>query len=343
MIRFEQPEHLYFLLVIPVLVLLFSVAMVARKRRMTRLGNSELLQRLMPERSKYKLGLKFGILAFALLLLGIGWANPQRGTKTRKVNRKSIDVFIGLDISQSMMAQDFVPNRLERAKRFARTLNEKLAGERLGLIIFAGNSYLQVPLTTDYAAMDLMIRSANPNLAPTQGTAIAEAVDLAERSFPEENTNHKVLILISDGENHEPEAIQRVQTAKANGLTVFTIGVGTEEGSFIPILVNGRSDYKRDTDGTPVRSQLNEEMLRNVAKEGGGSYFNLANESEEVITALRQRVDQLEKRELEQRIFDEYNSYFQYFLFPAILLILIEFLLHYRRNDYFAGKDLFKN
>lgn len=342
MIRFEHPEHLYILAVIPVLVLLFAVAMIARKRRMRLLGNTQLVQRLMPERSKYKLSLKFGILMFALLLLGIGWANPQMGTKTRKVNRKSVDVFIALDISQSMMAQDFVPNRLERAKRFARDLNEKLVGERLGLILFAGNAYLQVPLTTDYAAMDLMIRSANPNLAPTQGTAIADAVDLAERSFPEENTNHKALIIISDGENHEPEAIERVQTANANGLIVFTIGIGTEEGSFIPITVNGRSDYKRDVDGTPVRSKLNEQMLRDVAQEGEGSYFNLANESDEVIAALRQRVDQLEKRELEQRIFDEYNSYFQFFLFPALLLILIEFLLHYRKNKYFAGKDLFK-
>ena len=342
MIRFEHPEHLYVLAIIPVLILLFVMAMVARKRRMRRLGSSHLVQRLMPERSKYKLGLKFGILAFALTLLGIAWANPQMGTKTRKVNRKSVDVFIGLDISQSMMAQDFVPNRLERAKRFARDLNEKLAGERLGLIIFAGNAYLQVPLTTDYAAMDLMIRSANPNLAPTQGTAIADAVDLAERSFSEENTNHKVLIIISDGENHEPEALERVQTANENGLIVFTIGVGTEEGSFIPVMINGRSDYKRDVDGTPVRSKLNEQMLRDLSKEGEGSYFNLANESEEVIKVLRQRVDQLEKRELEQRIFDEYNSYFQFFLFPAVLLILIEFLLHYRKNKYFAGKDLFK-
>ncbi len=342
MIRFEHPEHLYILAIIPVLVLLFAAAMLARKRRMRLLGNTELVQRLMPERSKYKLGLKFGILIFALLLLGIGWANPQMGTKTRKVNRKSVDVFIALDISQSMMAQDYVPNRLERAKRFARDLNEKLVGERLGLILFAGNAYLQVPLTTDYAAMDLMLRSANPNLAATQGTAIADAVDLAERSYPEENTSHKVLIVISDGENHEPEAIQRVQTANANGLIVFTIGVGTEEGSFIPISVNGRADYKRDETGNPVRSQLNEQMLRDVAKEGEGTYFNLANESDEVIAALRQRVDQLEKRELEQRIFDEYNSYFQFFLFPAVLLILIEFLLHYRKNKYFAGKDLFK-
>jgi len=333
---------LYILLVIPILAMLFTAAMVARKRRMQRLGSSHLLQRLMPERSKYKLGLKFGILALALALLGIGWANPQMGTKTRKVSRKSVDVFIALDISQSMMAQDFVPNRLERAKRFARDLNEKLAGERLGLILFAGNAYLQVPLTTDYAAMDLMIRSANPDLAPTQGTAIAEAVDLAERSYPEDNANHKVLIIISDGENHEEGALQRIQTANDNGLIVLTIGVGTEEGSFIPITVNGRSDFKRDVDGTPVRSKLNEEMLRDLAKAGDGTYFNLANESDEVIATLRQRVDQLEKRELEQRIFDEYNSYFQYFLFPAIVLLLVEFLLNYRRNKYFAGKDLFK-
>ncbi len=150
MIRFEQPEHLYILLVIPVLAALFAMAMVVRKRRMRRLGSQHLLRRLMPERSKYKMGLKFGLLALALVLLGIAWANPQMGTKTRKVSRKSVDVFIALDISQSMMAQDFVPNRLERAKRLARDLNEKLAGERLGLIVFAGNAYLQVPLVPNF-------------------------------------------------------------------------------------------------------------------------------------------------------------------------------------------------
>lgn len=342
MIRFEHPEYLYLLTMLPIVIGVFVFALVMRKRNLKKLGDEHLILRLMPEYSKYKPLLKFILLSVAIVFLCISLANPQMGTKTKKVNRKSVDIFIAFDISQSMMAQDIVPNRLERAKKFVRELIEGLAGDRLGLIIFAGNAYLQVPLTTDYAALDLMLRSVNPNQAPTQGTVITEAIDLAEGSFPEDNKNHKALIVVSDGENHEEKAIDRVKTANKNGLIVFTVGVGTTEGSFIPVVINGQPDYKRDLDDSPIRSGLNEELMKTIAKAGEGAYFNLANETEEIISAVRNRVDLLEKRELEQRIFDEYNSYFQYFLIIAILLLVIEFLLNYRRNNFFAEKDLFK-
>ena len=342
MFKFENPEHLNLLLMIPVFIGFFIFMWSLRKRALQQFGQSELLKHLMPQVSRYKHSTKFVLLMFALAFLVVGLANPQWGTKKEKVKRKSVDVFIALDISQSMMAQDVPPNRLEKAQRFAQTLIDELKGERIGTIIFAGNAYLQVPLTTDYAAAQLFVKSANPNMAPSQGTAISDAIDLAERSFEEENKNHKALVIITDGENHDQETLERAKEANKNGLLIFTVGVGTEDGSFIPTFVAGRADYKRDNTGNPVRSMLNEEMLVDLAKEGEGAYFNLASGSDKVIEALRKSIDGVEKREMEQRVFNEYESYFQYFLAFAIFLILLEFIISYRRNKYLQNKDLFR-
>lgn len=342
MFRFEQALHLYGLAIIPVLIVFFLVAWTARKRAIERFGNTSLMAQLMPRMSRYKHGLKFSLLMVALAFLIVGWANPQWGTKKEKVKRKSADIFIALDISQSMLAEDVRPNRMSRARVFARKLIQGLKGERLGTIIFAGNAYLQMPLTSDYSAAELFIKSANPNMAPSQGTAIADAIDLAERSFAEDNKHHKALVIITDGENHDNEAIERAKEARENGLLIFTVGVGTTEGSFIPTVVNGRSDYKRDKTGNPVRSALNKEMLQSLATAGDGVYFNLTEDSEAVIEALQGSIDKLDKKELEQRVFNEYESYFQYFIALALLFLIIEFVISYRKNKLLEGKDLFK-
>ncbi|MEL7119351.1 MAG: VWA domain-containing protein [Bacteroidota bacterium] len=342
MIRFEHPEYFYILGVLPILIGVFWFFLRVRKKRLKNLGDRKLVMRLMPEFSKYKHTVKFILIFSGMLFLVMALANPQMGTSTRKVKRKSLDVFFALDISQSMMAEDLVPNRMERAKRFARTLAEQLAGERMGLITFAGNAYLQVPITDDYAHLDLMLRSANPNNAGTQGTAIADAVDLARRSFSPENQSHKVLIIISDGEDHEENAIQMVSEGVGEGLMVFSVGIGTGEGSFIPVTVRGRKDYKRDETGNPVRSALNEDMLRSIAEAGDGAYFNLGNDADQIAVAIQSRINQLDKKEMEQRIYDEFNSYFQIFLLIALIFLVIEFVLNYRRNHFVAEKDLFK-
>ena len=341
MFKFEQPFHLYALILIPIFILFFVAVRYARKRALEQFADDHLLKYLMPQVSRYKHTTKFVLLLLALVFLSIGWANPQWGTKKEKVKRKSVDVFIALDISQSMLAQDVAPSRLDRARRFAQNLVDELKGERIGSIIFAGNAYLQIPLTTDYAAAQLFIKSANPNMASTQGTAIVDAIDLAERSFEEENKNHKALVIITDGENHEDEALDRAREANDNGLLLFCVGVGTENGAFIPTVIGGRADYKRDQSGNPVRSSLNEDMLKDLADAGDGAYFNLASGSDRVIDALRSRIDNIEKREFEQRVFNEYESYFQYFIAVAILLLLVEFLISYRRSKYLEGRDLF--
>ena len=304
------------------------------------MGDTTLLEALMPDTSKYRMGIKFGLMLLALALLFIGWANPQWGSKKEDVKRKSVDVMIALDISTSMYAEDIPPNRLERAKRFAEDLVEKLKGERIGLILFAGSAYLQMPVTTDYAAAKLFVRSASPELAGSQGTVIGEAIGLARRSFVDDEGSHKALIIITDGEDHDGEALEQAASARNDGIFLFTIGVGTPTGSFIPISIRGREDYKRDQSGQPVRSKLNEEMLEGIAKKGDGTYFHIA-DGEAVAKALKDRIEQMEKRELEVRSFTEYNSYFQYFISIALLLILMEFLISYRRKGWTKGKDLF--
>ena len=341
MFRFEQPEYLYALIILPLLIFFFFFTKGLRRRTLRRFGNSVLVERLMPEFSAFRHGLKFVFLLLGLAFLIVGWANPQWGTKKEKVERKGIDVFIALDISQSMLAQDISPSRLERAKRFNQNLINGLRGERIGTIVFAGNAYIQSPLTTDYAYADLRIRSANPDQAPTQGTAIVDAIDLAERSFDEDNKKHKALIIITDGENHDEEALERAKEANNNGLMIFTVGVGTSKGGLIPMNVNGRTDYKRDHSGQPVQSSLNEDLLKELAQNGRGSYFNLDSGSEMVVDALKTRIDNIEKREYEQRVFNEFESYFQYFLALAILFILLEFLIPYRRGKFLADKDIF--
>ena len=341
MFRFETKEHLYALILLPILLIFFWMMWMMKKRALEKFGNPSLLARLMPEVSRYKDWLKFSLLLLCLAFLIIGWANPQWGSKREKVTRKSADVFIALDISLSMMATDILPNRMERAKQFTQKLIRALKGERIGTIIFAGNAYLQTPLTTDYSAAELFIRSANPNMAPSQGTAISDAIDLAERSYQEDNKHHKALIIITDGENHDEEALQRAVEARENGLLIFTIGVGTAAGSYIPDVIGGKQDFKRDKSGQTVRSKLNEDMLRQLADAGRGSYFNLA-QNKEIVEVIKSQIDKVEKQEFEQRSFSEYESYFQYFLFPAILLLIIEFLLSYKKSKWLAGKDIFK-
>ncbi|MCP3929067.1 MAG: VWA domain-containing protein [Bacteroidetes bacterium] len=342
MFRFEYIENLYAFVAIPILVIFFIAMWHARKKSVLRFGSAGLMSQLMVGASRFKHPLKFTLLILALSFLIIGWANPQWGIKKEKVMRKSIDVFIALDISQSMLAEDVSPSRLERAKQFAQKLVQQLKGERIGTIIFAGNAYLQVPLTTDYSAVQLFLKSANPNMAPTQGTAIGDAIDLAERSFEEENKNYKAIVILTDGENHDDEALSRAETARDNGLLIFTVGIGTSEGSFIPVYAGGRQDYKRDRTGNPVRTRLDENVLRELSEKGDGVYFNLANNSDQVVEALQERIDRLEKREFEQRIFNEFESYFQYFIGVALFLIFIEFFISYRRSRWMEGKDFFK-
>ncbi len=342
MFRIEEPYHLLAWVLIPILLALFLLMLSMRKRAMSRLGNEEIVRQLMPRYSNVRQWFKFISIALAILFLGAAFSNPQWGTKREKVKRKSSDVFIALDISRSMNATDLAPSRLERAKKFARKLVDKLEGERIGVLVFAGNAYVQMPLTIDYSAASLFIDSANPDQILTQGTSITSAIELAELSFEMEKDQHKALIIISDGENHDETAVKKAREAfDRNRVLTFTVGAGTPEGGYIPITYGGYSDYKRDHTGELVRSTLNEDMLQKVAEAGGGYYYNIISGEEAVLSSLQIIIDDIEKKEFEQRMFDEYESYFWIFLIPAFLFLVIEFLISYRRSNIISGKDIF--
>lgn len=341
MFRFEHPEHLYALLAIPLLVLFFAASRLHRRRALTRFGDLQLMEQIAPDMSRYKHTLKFIILVIGMAVLVIAWANPQWGSRSKTVQREGIDLLIALDVSQSMLAEDISPSRLERAKRFGQNLVDRSDGDNIGVIVFACNAFLQVPLTVDYSYVDLFLRTANTGMAPSQGTSLAEAIQLAQRSYPEENDRNKALVIISDGEEHDGAAAAIAAEANENGIAVFTVGIGNPEGSFIPTWVAGRQDYKRDNAGNPIRSQLNETVLKEVADAGNGLYFNLAGRDNEIITALRDRIDQIEKQQFEQQSFTDYKSHFQGFIIAGLLLLILEFIISYRKSRYLGDKDIF--
>ena len=341
MFRFEHLSQLYALALLPFLGLFFYLMRRERAKSLAKFGDFNLIRRLMPHVSLLKHPLKFGILMLSFTLLIIAWANPQWGMTRERAQKRASDIIIALDISNSMLADDIKPNRLERARAFSLDLATALKTERIGFIEFAGNAYLQTPLTTDYAAAAMFIKSANPSHAPTQGTAIEEAIDLAEKTFGTDAKNHKVLVIISDGEDHDSDAISRAKQAKDNGLIVFTVGVGTSEGGLMPMdLGGGAIDFKRNEDGQPIRSKINEKMLTDVAQATEGDYFNLSN-TKGIIEALQNRVEKVEKRALEARSFNSFESYFQWFVAVGLLLLVIEFMMPYRKSDW-ENKDIFK-
>ncbi|MEO1714474.1 MAG: VWA domain-containing protein [Bacteroidota bacterium] len=340
MFRFEDPFYLYLLAAIPVLVSFFFLARRASKKAIAQWGDPEMLRRMVPEQSRFMHGIKFGLLLLGLAFLTIAWANPQWGNKREKVTRKGIDLFIALDISQSMLAEDIAPNRLDRAKRFSKQLIDELRNNDIGLVFFAGNAYVKMPLTSDYAASLIYLNSADPDQAATQGTSIGAAIELADRGFPLENKNHKALVLITDGEDHEEEAIAAAEAARQNGLLIYTVAVGTPEGSFVPVFRNGQRDYKKDRSGNPVRTTVNRDLLAQIAKIGGGQSFEL-NDGAAVFEAINASIELIEKREFEQRVFTDYESYFQYFLGFGLLFLIVEFFLSYRRSAWLEDRDLF--
>ncbi|MBK8704532.1 MAG: VWA domain-containing protein [Saprospiraceae bacterium] len=333
MFRFEHTDYFYLLLALPVVALVFLWALRWKRRAIARFGNPDLVGRLMPGLSQFRVFAKVGLLLFAVALLTIALANPQWGVKREKVKRRGIDIFLAIDLSRSMLAQDLQPSRLARAQLFAGELLERLQGEQVGVIAFACNAQLQVPLTTDYSFAQLFLNSASTDMVASQGTAIGEAIDLAQKAFPEDNERHKALVILSDGEDHVGAAGDLASLAKDDGIIIFTIGVGTSDGEFIPIQRVTGEDYLRDQTGNPVRSRLEPATLKEVAEKGGGAYFDLSAGTDAVMAALTERIDRIEKREYEARAFSEYESYFQYFVGLALLLLVAEFFTSYRKRS----------
>lgn len=336
MFRFENPEFLIAFGIVPILLGLYYFMRWRRRRAAGNLATKSAWERLTASWSARFETLRIVLLLLAVTMLCTALVNPQWGLRKESVQAKAADIFIALDISNSMLAEDIAPSRLDRAKRFAQEFVDAFKGDRIGLILFAGNAYLQMPLTNDYASAELFIRSAHPRLATTQGTAIGEAIELGMRAFEEDVDHQRALVIITDGENHEEGAIEQMTEGRSAGLVPFVVSVGTTEGALIPIEVRGQTDYKRDENGVPVRSAVNEDFLRQLARAGNGDLYSIL-DAQNVIDDMRVKIDALEKREMEQRAFKEYRSFYQYFLFAGLFLLFIERLIGQRkRNGEFA-------
>lgn len=323
MFRLESTEALYILISIPIFILFFIWMERILLRRITSFGSPQIIQRLTTGKSDKHSRWRYIFYIAIIFWSVLAATNPQWGTKREKVKVEKADIFIALDISNSMNATDISPSRLERAKKFAESLILSHKGDRIALIFFAGGAYLQMPLTADYAAALMFLRAANTSMAGTQGTDIEGALRIAQRAS-EGSKHQKALILLTDGEEHDGDAIAAAKQIQAEGFSIFTIGVGTENGSLIPFSDQGIIRYKTDDEGNPVRSRINTEVLKALAEAGNGSYY-LINEGESAIKAMNSRLEGIRKNEMEIMSFTEYNSYYQYLLAPAIILLLLSF------------------
>ncbi|WP_295126608.1 VWA domain-containing protein [uncultured Chitinophaga sp.] len=321
MLRFQHTEYLWALALLLVLLAAFLFVTWWKRRSIRRIGDPELVEKLFTGYSRKLFTLKFILVFIAFFFGAVGLANLQKGSRMEKITRKGVDVIVALDVSKSMLATDVKPDRLTRAKQMVTRLMEKLDNDRIGLVVFAGNAYLQMPLTVDYSAARMFLATVSPDMIPTQGTEIAQAIQISNEAFNKKERKHKALIIISDGEDHDEGAITQAKKAFEDGVVINTIGVGSSNGSPVPDAESG--GFKKDRDGKTVISKLNEEELRSLAAAGRGVYQHL-DDAEDVVSTLAAKIDGMEQKAFGENIFTDYDSYFQYFLGICLVLLVIE-------------------
>lgn len=324
MFRFQEADYLYALGAIPLLVALFTYIIYWRRKKVKKLGDERLVESQLLGYIPGRSATRFITLTVALAIIIVGWANLQAGDKLEKVQRKGVDVVIALDVSKSMLANDIQPNRLTRAKQLIMSLTDKMQNDRVALIVFAGRSYLQLPLTVDYSAMRMMVQNVSPDMVPAQGTVIGDAVEMAQQSFSQTERKYKSLILISDGEDHDEKATEKVKEAAENGVVVHTVGIGSPQGT--TLYDPETRSVKLDDKGQPVISRLNEEELRKLAMAGHGTYSLLQN-TNDVAEKLTGSLQGMEQKNLGSVEYSDYTSYFQYFLLAGFIVLVAEWLL----------------
>jgi Ca-activated chloride channel family protein len=337
MIRFAHPEFLYGLYFIPVLVLAFWYFARRRNRMLDKFAGKTLQGVLLPTYSKGKAVLKSGIWIFAVACLLIAASDPQIGTRLETVKETGIDIYILLDVSLSMQAQDIQPSRLDKAKLEISNLIQRLHGDRIGLIVFAGEPFVQFPLTTDYSAADLFLNAANTSSVPEQGTAIAAAINLAVKSFDYKLNSEKVIVLFTDGEDHQGDIKGAIENAKKHGIKIFTIGLGSTQGTPIPIYNDQGQQigFKKDDKGNIVLTRMRPETLEEIASETGGKFFQAQNGRDE-LGIIYDDLAKIKKTEFGEKRVADYEDRFYYFLAPAILLLLAEFFMSERKSRLFT-------
>lgn len=341
MFRFSHPEYLYFLLIIPVVLGLFWFATILQKRAINRFGNIDTLMQLMPGVSFKRGWLKTIIISTVLALVILGLAGPQFGSKLTEVKRKGIELIIALDVSNSMMAEDIQPNRLERAKQAISRLVDKLSDDRLGLIVFAGDAYVQLPITNDYISAKMFLSSINPGIVPKQGTAMGAAINLAASSFTPQSETSKVIVVISDGENHEDDPVEAAKKANEQGVYVYAIGIGSPQGAPIPASSgDSQPSFWKDKDGNVVVTKLDEEILSKVAVAGNGKYIRATN-TQLGLLPLFDEINKMQKTEMKEKVYSEYDDQFQYLFAFSLFLLILEFIILERKNKWLTKLNLF--
>ena len=320
MFRFEEPSYLYLLLLIPLLTAGYFYAIFLKKKAIRRFGDPELLATLMPDVSSFRPHVKMFILLFVTGLMVLLLARPQFGSKLETVKRKGVEVMIALDVSNSMLAHDVQPSRLVKAKRLIAQLVDKMENDKVGMIVFAGDAFTQLPITSDYISAKMFLDAINPGMITKQGTAIGAALDLANKSFTPQEGVGRAIVLITDGENHEGGAEEAAEAAAKKGIQVNVLGVGSPDGA--PIPVEGTNDYRRDREGNPIVTQLNEAMCQQLAKAGNGIYVRVDN-SNAAQKAITQEIDKMAKADVETQVYTDFNEQFQAVAWCILVLLLI--------------------
>jgi Ca-activated chloride channel family protein len=336
MIRFANIEFIYALILIPILIAFFWFTSTRNSKMLEKFAGTKLHNILFPLRSKFKSNFKFVLYLFSITLLLIALANPQVGTKIEEVKQVGIDVYILLDVSKSMLAEDIKPSRLEKAKFEISKLIQRLKGDRIGLIVFAGQAYIQIPLTSDYAAANLFLSAVDVNSVPQPGTAIGPALELALKSFRYDDGTKKAIVLITDGEDHEGELDAPISDANSKDVALYAIGLGSPTGVPIPVYsqTGVQTGYKKDNQGNIVLTKLDEATLKSITEKGNGKYYRGSN-TEDELEAIYNDLSKIEQSEYGSKKITEYEDRFYYFLLPAILILLIDFFVSSNKSKLF--------
>ena len=339
MLRFEDPIYLWMLLIIPILVLVRFIVWRKRKRNLRKFGDLSLLKEMMSDVSKYRPTIKFCLLLSAITILIFMIARPQVGSKISHEKREGIEVLIALDISNSMLAQDVIPSRLEKSKLLIEDLVDHFTNDKVGLVVFAGDAFVQLPITNDYVSAKMFLQNINPSLITTQGTDLARAISLSQSCFTQREHIGRAIIVITDGEDHEGGALEAAREAYKKGINVFILGVGTSKGAPIP---DGNGGYLKDNSGQTILSALNEQMCQQVAKAGNGVYIHVDNTSD-AQEKLNKEFSKLQSGISDTVVYSEYNEQFQIFGIILLLLLIVETILLESRNPLFKQINLFRD
>jgi Ca-activated chloride channel family protein len=339
MFRFAHPDTLYLLGLIPLLIALFLWGRANRKRQLKKFGEEMLMQELMPNVSAKRPVWKFYLTLLAIIAMIFVVAGPQFGSKLQTATKKGVELIIALDVSNSMLAEDIAPNRLKRAKQAISQMVDKLGNDKIGLIVFAGDAYTQLPITTDYASAKMFLSTINTGIVPTQGTAIGKAINLGIRSFGPQEEVSRAIIVITDGENHEDDAIKAAEAAQEKGIIVYTIGMGSAKGA--PIPAEGNNTFRKDREGNVVITKLDEKLLQEIAIAGGGKSIR-ANNTKVGLKELLKEINKMEKSEIKSKVYSEYDDQFQWLALIAFVILMLEILILERKNKFLKDIRLFK-